>query len=72
MAKATATEVVEREALWFESDADGMAPLVDAIGESAFVLIGEASSPWRNLGASALERWAHDEVDLPETYPSGM
>ncbi len=38
-----AVEVVRREALWFESTADGLAPLVEAIGNARLVLIGEAT-----------------------------
>ena len=36
-------EIVRHEALWFESSADGLAPLVDAIGDARLVLIGEAT-----------------------------
>jgi erythromycin esterase-like protein len=36
-------DVVRREALWFEPTADGMGPLLEAIGDSALVLIGEAT-----------------------------
>jgi hypothetical protein len=39
----TAAAVVQREALWFESTADGMAPLVEAIGDARLVPIGEAT-----------------------------
>lgn len=38
-----AGEVVRNEALWFEPVADGLAPLVDAIGDARLVLIGEAT-----------------------------
>jgi Erythromycin esterase len=38
-----AIEVVQREALWFEPTADGMGPLVEAIGDARLVLIGEAT-----------------------------
>ena len=38
-----AREVVRREAQWFEPTADGMGPLLDAIGEARLVLIGEAT-----------------------------
>jgi erythromycin esterase-like protein len=37
------TEVVRREALWFERSADGVEPLVEAIGNARLVLIGEAT-----------------------------
>ena len=57
MAKATAADVVAREALWIEPAADGMAPLVDSIGGSTL------REPWF---AAVIH------LDLPETYPSGM
>lgn len=38
-----ALDTVRRDALWFEPTADGMAPLLDAIGEARLVLIGEAT-----------------------------
>jgi erythromycin esterase-like protein len=38
-----AIEVVRNEALWFEPVAEGMAPLIDAIGDARLVLIGEAT-----------------------------
>jgi erythromycin esterase-like protein len=38
-----ALEIVRRDALWFESTADGMGPLLDAIGDARLVLIGEAT-----------------------------
>ena len=38
-----ALETVRSEALWFEPTADGLRPLVDAIGDARLVLIGEAS-----------------------------
>jgi erythromycin esterase-like protein len=36
-------ESVRRQALWFEPTADGLRPLIDAIGGARLVLIGEAS-----------------------------
>jgi erythromycin esterase-like protein len=39
----SALEIVRRDALWFESTADGMGPLLDAIGDARLVLIGEAT-----------------------------
>jgi erythromycin esterase-like protein len=36
-------EVVRREALWFEPTADGMMPLLNAVGDARLVLIGEAT-----------------------------
>lgn len=38
-----AAEVVRREALRFEPVADGMAPLLEAIGDARLVLVGEAT-----------------------------
>lgn len=38
-----AVETVRRDALWFEPTADGMGPLLDAIGDAQLVLIGEAT-----------------------------
>jgi erythromycin esterase-like protein len=38
-----AADVVQREALWFDPTADGMGPLLDAIGNARLVLIGEAT-----------------------------
>ena len=35
--------VVKREALWFEPTADGLAPILEAIGDAGLVLIGEAT-----------------------------
>jgi erythromycin esterase-like protein len=37
------TDVVRREALWFEPTADGLGPLIEAIGDARLVLIGEAT-----------------------------
>jgi erythromycin esterase-like protein len=38
-----AVAVVQREALWYEPTADGIAPLLNAIGGAHLVLIGEAT-----------------------------
>jgi erythromycin esterase-like protein len=38
-----ALDIVRREALWFEPTADGLDPLVEAIGNAPLVLIGEAT-----------------------------
>jgi erythromycin esterase-like protein len=43
MNKDPATDVVQREALWFEPTTDGMGPLLEAIGDARLVLIGEAT-----------------------------
>jgi erythromycin esterase-like protein len=43
MSTTAALDIVRREALWFEPTADGLRPLVDAIGNSTLVLIGEAT-----------------------------
>lgn len=39
----SAVDIVRRAALWFEPTADGMGPLLDAIGDARLVLIGEAT-----------------------------
>lgn len=38
-----AVEIVRRDALWFQPTADGMGPLLEAIGDARLVLIGEAT-----------------------------
>src|SRR5688572_7340628 len=43
MSTTAALDIVRREALWFEPTADGLRPLIDAIGKSTLVLIGEAT-----------------------------
>jgi erythromycin esterase-like protein len=43
MTMDSAADIVRCEALWFESTADGLAPLVEAIGDARLVLIGEAT-----------------------------
>lgn len=43
MSTTAAVDVVRREALWFEPTADGLGPLIDAIGDAPLVLIGEAT-----------------------------
>ena|SRR5436190_2281330 len=40
---STALDIVRREALWFEPTPDGLRPLIEAIGNSTLVLIGEAT-----------------------------
>jgi erythromycin esterase-like protein len=39
----SAVEAVQRAALWFEPVADGLGPLLEAIGDARVVLIGEAT-----------------------------
>ena len=43
MAPRAALDAVKHAALWFEHGRDGLAPLIDAIGDSKVVLVGEAS-----------------------------
>jgi erythromycin esterase-like protein len=43
MTMDSAADIVRREALSFESTADGLAPLVEAIGDARLVLSGEAT-----------------------------
>jgi len=38
-----AVDAIRRDALWFEPTPDGLGPLMDAIGDSRLVLIGEAT-----------------------------
>jgi len=40
---STALDIVRREALWFEPTPEGLRPLIEAIGNSTLVLIGEAT-----------------------------
>jgi erythromycin esterase-like protein len=49
-------EVIRHAALWFEPSPEGLLPLVDAAGDAAVVLIGEASHGthgWRRCPARA-------------------
>jgi erythromycin esterase-like protein len=41
--RESAVETIRRDALWFEPSADGLGPLLDAVGDSGLVLIGEAT-----------------------------
>jgi erythromycin esterase-like protein len=43
MTSDPALDLVRRAALWCEPDADGLAPLIEAIGDARLVLIGEAT-----------------------------
>jgi erythromycin esterase-like protein len=43
MSTDATVETVRREALWFEPTADGLAPLLEEIGDARLVLIGEAT-----------------------------
>jgi erythromycin esterase-like protein len=43
MSTDATVETVQREALWFEPTADGLAPLLEEIGDARLVLIGEAT-----------------------------
>jgi erythromycin esterase-like protein len=115
--------------VWFEAGEDGIAPILEAIGDARVVLIGEAShgthefyrtradltqtlvtrkgfnliaaeADWprclpreplgsrrldrhrpefdlvlhldRTRALQPLERWAREETDAPETYPTGV
>src|SRR5690349_6324876 len=72
-------EAVRDEALWFEPIADGLAPLVDAIGDARLVLIGEASHGTHEfyqtraeLTKALIERKGFNlvavEADWPDAY----
>lgn len=43
MRRDPALELVRKDALWFEPAADGLRPLLEAIGDAGLVLIGEAT-----------------------------
>jgi erythromycin esterase-like protein len=43
MTTSAALDIVRRDALWFESTAGGLRPLLEAIGDASVVLIGEAT-----------------------------
>src|SRR3954466_4991600 len=43
MAAEAAVDVVRNAAHWFEGGREGLAPVIDAIGDAHVVLIGEAS-----------------------------
>jgi erythromycin esterase-like protein len=43
MSTDATVETVRREALWFEPTADGLAPLLEEIGDARLVLVGEAT-----------------------------
>jgi erythromycin esterase-like protein len=43
MATDPAVDVVRDAAIWFEPGPDGLAPIVDAVGDASLVLIGEAT-----------------------------
>jgi hypothetical protein len=51
---------VRHAARWFTPTADGLAPLLDLIGDARFVAL------------TPLERWSRESSDLPETYPTGV
>lgn len=72
-------EVVQREALWFEPTSDGLAPIVESIGDARLVLIGEATHGTHEFyGARAeltkalIERKRFNliavEADWPDAY----
>jgi hypothetical protein len=74
-------DVDRHEALWFETTMDGLRPFASAMASSQLVLIGRARLAEqfdavlhidRTSALEPLERWAFDETDLPETYPSGI
>jgi erythromycin esterase-like protein len=74
-----AVEAVRAAALWFEPGTDGLAPLLEAIGDATLVLIGEASHGTHefyriraDLTAALIERKGFNlvaaEADWPDAY----
>src|SRR5436190_13722242 len=74
-----AVDVVLHSALWFEPVPDGLAPLVDAVGDAHLVLIGEASHGTdefyrirADLTSALIQRKAFNivavEADWPDAY----
>src|SRR5687768_3881543 len=72
-------DILRREALWFEPTADGVHPLVDAIGNARLVLIGEATHGthefYRTRAEITRQLIAHHgftivavEADWPDAY----
>ena len=79
MTSRHALEAVKHAALWFEHGRDGLAPLIDAIGDAKVVLVGEAthgtSEFYRiraDLTAALIEQKGFNivaaEADWPDAY----
>jgi hypothetical protein len=78
MTDRDALEAVRHPTRWFTPTADGLALLLDLIGDVRFVQIAEATHETdefclvRHGDNAPLERWSRESSDLREIYPTGV